>query len=60
MRKARCRIFARRNGGGRRRYLSDRRLEVSDNRPERSIRSFVIDRKNFFLPIRPGEPSAAP
>ena len=30
-------------------YLADGRLEVSNNRAERSIKSFVIDRKNFLF-----------
>ena len=30
-------------------YLSDGRLEISNNLAERSIKPFVIDRKNFFL-----------
>ena len=34
-------------------YLRDGRLEISNNRAERSIKPFVIDRKNFCLPIRP-------
>jgi len=30
------------------RYLEDGRLEISNNRAERSIKPFVIDRKNFL------------
>ena len=40
-------------------YLKDGRLEISNNRAERSIKPFVIDRKNFLiantLPIRQKE-----
>lgn len=32
-----------------RRYLEDGRLEISNNRAERSIKPFVIDRKNFLF-----------
>jgi hypothetical protein len=35
------------------RYLSDRRLEISNNRAERSIKPFVIDRKNFLFANTP-------
>ena len=31
------------------RYLEDGRLEISNNRAERSIKPFVIDRKNFLF-----------
>lgn len=31
------------------RYLEDRRLELSNNRAERSIKPFVIGRKNFLF-----------
>lgn len=31
------------------RYLLDGRLEISNNRAERSIKPFVIDRKNFLF-----------
>ncbi len=31
------------------RYLEDGRLELSNNRAERSIKSFVIGRKNFLF-----------
>ena len=30
-------------------YLKDSRLELSNNRAERSIKPFVIDRKNFMF-----------
>ena len=30
-----------------RRYLEEGRLEISNNRAERSIKPFVMDRKNF-------------
>ena len=30
-------------------YLKDGRLEISNNRAERSIKPFVIDRKNFLF-----------
>ena len=30
-------------------YLKDGRLELSNNRAERSIKPFVIDRKNFLF-----------
>ena len=30
-------------------YLEDGRLEVSNNRAERSIKPFVMDRKNFLF-----------
>ena len=30
-------------------YLKDSRLELSNNRAERSIKPFVIDRKNFLF-----------
>ena len=33
-------------------YLKDGRLEISNNRAEGSIKLFVIDRKNFCLPIQ--------
>ena len=35
-------------------YLKDRRLEISNNRAERSIKPFVIDRKNFLFANTPG------
>lgn len=35
-------------------YLKDGRLELSNNRAERSIKPFVIDRKNFLLANTPG------
>ena len=34
-------------------YLKDGRLELSNNRAERSIKPFVIDRKNFLLANTP-------
>ncbi len=41
------------------RYLEDGRLELSNNRAERSIKPFVIGRKNFLFanspPGRPGQ-----
>ena len=33
-------------------YLKDGRLEISNNRAERSIKPFVIDRKNFLYAFR--------
>lgn len=36
------------------RYLLDGRLELSNNRAERSIKPFVIDRKNFLFANTPG------
>ena len=36
------------------RYLEDGRLELSNNRAERSIKPFVIDRKNFLFANTPG------
>ena len=35
-------------------YLEDGRLELSNNRAERSIKPFVIDRKNFLFANTPG------
>jgi len=35
------------------RYLLDGRLEISNKRTERSIKLFVIDRKNFLLANTP-------
>ena len=35
-------------------YLLDGRLEISNNRAERSIKPFVIDRKNFLFANTPG------
>jgi len=35
-------------------YLKDGRLEPSNNRTERSIKPFVIDRKNFLFANTPG------
>ena len=34
-------------------YLKDGRLEISNNRAERSIKSYVIDRKNFLFANTP-------
>ena len=36
------------------RYLLDGRLEISNNRAERSIKPFVISRKNFLFANTPG------
>ena len=36
------------------RYLEDERLEISNNRAERSIKPFVISRKNFLFANTPG------
>lgn len=36
------------------RYLEDGRLEISNNRAERSIKPFVMDRKNFLFSNTPG------
>lgn len=36
-------------------YLEDGRLEISNNRAERSIKPFVIDRKNFLFANTPKE-----
>ena len=33
------------------RYLEDGRLEVSNNRAKRSIKPFVMDRKNFLFAL---------
>ena len=35
------------------RYLLGGRLEISNNRAERGIKPFVIDRKNFLFAITP-------
>ena len=35
------------------RYLEGGRLELSDNRAERSIKPFVMDRKNFLFANTP-------
>lgn len=35
-------------------HLEDGRLEISNNRAERSIKPFVIDRKNFLFANTPG------
>lgn len=34
-------------------YLNDGRLEISNNRAERNIKPFVIDRKNFLFANTP-------
>ena len=34
-------------------YLSDGRLEISNNRTERTVKMFVIDRKNFLFANTP-------
>ena len=34
-------------------YLNDGRLEISNNRAERSMKPFVIDRKNFLFANTP-------
>jgi transposase len=41
------------------RYLLDGRLEISNNRAERSIKPFVIDRKNFLFANTPGGAKAS-
>ena len=40
-------------------YLADGRLEISNNRSERSIKAFVIDRKNFLFSNTPGGAKAS-
>ena len=35
-------------------YLEDSRIELSNNRAERSIKPFVISRKNFLFANTPG------
>ena len=35
-------------------YLEDGRIELSNNRAERSIKPFVISRKNFLFANTPG------
>ena len=40
-------------------YLKDGRLELSNNRAERSIKPFVIDRKNFLFANTPGGAKAS-
>ena len=37
-----------------RRYLEDGRLEIDNNRAERSIKPFVMSRKNFLFANTPG------
>ena len=34
-------------------YLLDGRLEISNNRTERTVKTFVIDRKNFLFAYTP-------
>lgn len=41
------------------RYLLDRRLEIFNNRAERSIKPFVIDRKNFLFANTPRDAQAS-
>lgn len=41
------------------RYLLDGRLEISNNRAERSVKPFVIDRKNFLFAITPAGAAAS-
>ena len=41
------------------RYLLDGRLEISNNRAERSVKPFVIDRKNFLFAITPAGATAS-
>jgi len=41
------------------RYLQDGRLEISNNRAERSIKPFVIDRKNFLFANTPNGAKAS-
>ena len=40
-------------------YLKDGRLELSNNRAERSIKPFMIDRKNFLFANTPGGASGS-
>ena len=40
-------------------YLQDGRLEISNNRAERSIKPFVVDRKNFLFANTPGGASSS-
>lgn len=46
--------YALEQGNYLKRYLLDGRLEISNNRAERSIKPFVIDRKNFLFANTPG------
>lgn len=41
------------DANGKMQYLKDGRLELSNNRAERSIKPFVIDRKNFLFANTP-------
>ena len=42
------------------RYLEDGRLELSNNRAERSIKSFVMGWKNFLFCNTPGGAQSSP
>ena len=41
------------------RYLLDGRLEISNNRAERAVKPFVIDRKSFLFAIAPAGATAS-
>ena len=41
------------------RYLLDGRLEISNNRAERTVKPFVIDRKNFLFAVTPSGAAAS-
>jgi len=41
------------------RYLLDGRLEISNNRAERTVKPFVIDRKNFLFAVTPAGAAAS-
>ena len=47
-------IYLRNQWGSLVRYIDDGRLELSNNRAERSIKPFVIGRKNFLFANTPG------
>ena len=51
--------YAMEQGNYLKRYLLDGRLEISNNRAERSIKPFVIDRKNFLFANTPGGAKAS-
>lgn len=51
--------YALEQGNYLKRYLLDGRLEISNNRAERSIKPFVIDRKNFLFANTPGGAKAS-
>ena len=51
--------FLHNNGKGLSEYLNDGRLEISNNLAERSIKPFVIDRKNFLFANTPKGASAS-